>query len=171
MMYVALGHSAARTKPLEERFEKFIGACREEYDFVFIDCHPAGSIFTKTALQNSDHVLIPVAPQRYALRGIGLMLEFIAAKSLRGQPAMPHILFNLTPRDGVADEESQIRANPRYAGRCLNATLKEYKAFSEPADGSGFVWLSRKPWSTQAFRNLLTVASEFAGRIGMDFTL
>ena len=81
LMYVALGQATADTKPIEERFHKFITKCRKEYDLILIDCHPAGSLFTKTSLRNSDHVLIPVVPQRYAVREIGLMTKFIEAKA------------------------------------------------------------------------------------------
>jgi chromosome partitioning protein len=58
LMYVALGQTEVQSKPIEERFEKFIDECRGLYDIVIIDCHPAGSIFTKTSLRNSDHVII-----------------------------------------------------------------------------------------------------------------
>jgi chromosome partitioning protein len=93
LMYVALGQATTHTKPIEERFQKFITECRSLYDVVFIDCHPAGSLFTKTSLRNSDHVLIPVMPQRYAQRGIGLMMNFIAAKKVGETSPQPHILF------------------------------------------------------------------------------
>jgi chromosome partitioning protein len=81
LMYVALGQTNGNTAPMEERFEKFIAECRTLYDVIYIDCHPAGSLFTKTSLRNSDHVVIPVVPQRYAVRGIGLMMNFIGAKN------------------------------------------------------------------------------------------
>src|SRR5207245_1581230 len=60
LMYVALAEPETKTRPIEERFKKFIAEAREAYDVVIIDCHPAGSIFTKTALRNSAHVIIPV---------------------------------------------------------------------------------------------------------------
>jgi len=47
LMYVALGQATVQTKPIEERFQKFIAQCKSLYDVVFIDCHPAGSLFTK----------------------------------------------------------------------------------------------------------------------------
>jgi chromosome partitioning protein len=165
LMYIALGQSEKRTKPFEERFRKFIIDCREKYDLIFIDCHPAGSILTKTSLQNSDHVLIPVIPQRYAVRGIGLMLQFIQSKKLQTTGPRPHILFNATKRVGVSNEENDIRSNKRFVGLYMNSTLKRYRAFSEPVDGKGFVWHSRKPWSTQALSNLYEVATEFLKRI------
>ncbi len=166
LMYVALGQTDHHTRPIEERFEKFIAEAREKYDLIVIDCHPAGSIFTKTSLRNSDHVLIPVMPQRYAIRGIGLMMQFIGDKGAGKSSPIPHILFNHTWRSGVSAEEAQIRGNPRYAKYCLAQTLKYYKAFSEPEDGEGFVWFSSKPYSTEAFHNLQGVVSEFAQRIG-----
>ncbi|WP_310131593.1 ParA family protein [Paraburkholderia terricola] len=166
LMYVALGQANANTKPIEERFEKFMDECRENYDLVFIDCHPAGSLFTKTALKNSQHVLIPVSPQKFSARGIGLMMEFIKKKG-NGDPAVtPHILFNLAPRTGISKQETEIRANPRFAKYCLDKNLKRYKAFADPEGGKGFVWSSGKAYSSEAFFNLRAVAAEFVDRLG-----
>lgn len=164
LMYVALGQSEKRLLPLEERFEKFIEACRAIYDIVFIDCHPAGSILTKTSLQNSDHVLIPVSPQRYAVRGIGLMMKFINAKKVGASSPMPHILFNAVPRYGKTTEEQEIRSNPRFTEYCMSATMKRYKAFTEPLDGRGFCWSSGKAYSSEATYNLIHIAGEFIDR-------
>lgn len=167
LMYVALGQATTNTKPIEERFEKFIAECRTEYDLILIDCHPAGSLFTKTSLLNSDFVLIPVMPQKYAVRGIGLMMEFIKAKKAGSKSPDPLILFNSTARTGVSAEESSIRADAKYAPFCLASSLKWYKAFGEPEGGSGFVWQSNKPYSASAFRNLAAVAREFRTKVGI----
>lgn len=167
LMYIALGQSEKRTKPIEKRFTKFIAQCREMYDLVLIDCHPAGSIFTKTALQNSDHVIIPVTPQPYAERGVGLMMKFIEAKKLGTSSPQPHILFNLMSPSKYSSEEAIIRQNARFAKKCLIATLKKYKIFSEPLGGQGFVWESNKPYNNKAFNNLKVVAKEFIQKVGI----
>ncbi len=167
LMYVALGEPETKTKPIEERFRKFIEEARQAYDVVLIDCHPAGSIFTKTALRNSDHVLIPVAAERYSVRGVGLMLSFIEAQKTGNQGPKPHILFNRMPRVGVATEEQTIRANPRYQDKCLARTLKEFSAFAEPLEGQGFVWHSGKPWSGQARTNLHGVTEEIIQKLNL----
>ncbi len=167
LMYVALGQANAKTDPIEERFAKFIEEARSIYDLVLIDCHPAGSLFTKTSLTNSDHVLIPVMPQKYAVRGIGLMMEFIKAKKIGSAGPNPIILFNATTRKGVAPEETSIRSNAKYAKYCLPSTLKYFKAFGEPEEGRHFVWQSKKPYSTTAFINLVSVARDFRARIGI----
>jgi len=167
LMYIALGQSEKRTQPIEKRFTKFIAQCRKIYDLVLIDCHPAGSIFTKTALQNSDHVIIPVLSQPYAERGVGLMMKFIEAKKL-GKSPQPHILFNLMPPTGDSSEvEATIRQNARFAKKCMTATLKKYKILSEPLAGQGFVWHSNKPYSEKALENLTGVAEEFIKKVGI----
>jgi len=167
LMYIALGQSEKRTKPIEERFAKFLAQCKKIYDLVLIDCHPAGSIFTKTALQNSDHVIIPVISQVYAERGVGLMMKFIEAKKLGTKGPQPHILFNLTSPSEDSSDEATIRQNVRFAKKCMTTTLKNYKIFSEPSAEQGFVWDSNKPYSTQAFENLMGVAEEVIKKIGI----
>lgn len=165
LMYVALGQTTQQLKPIEERFAKFITECRALYDLVIIDCHPAGSIFTKTSLSNSDAVLIPVVPEKFAARGIGLMLRFIESKKAGAVGPVPFILFNRTSRSGVSPVEAAIRANAAYGKYCLSNTMKLYRAFAEPEEGKGFVWRSKKPYSTEAWRNLLAVSNEFVKKI------
>jgi chromosome partitioning protein len=48
----------------------------------------------------------------------------------------------------------------------MTNTLKKFKAFSEPEGGMGFVWVSGKPYSTEAFANLVRVAKELMTRTG-----
>jgi len=95
------------------------------------------------------------------------MMNFIAAKKQGTRGPQPHILFNATARIGVSTQESQIRSTTEFSQYCMNNTLKRYAAFAEPEDGTGFVWFSRKPYSTEAFRNLMAVATEFRQRIGV----
>ena len=167
LMYVALGQANGSIKPMEARFEKFIQECRKEYDLIIIDCHPAGSVFTKTSLRNSDHVLIPVAIQRYAIRGIGLMMSFIDSKKQGAKGPTPHILFNATARFGTSKEEKQIRENKKYEDYCLVNTMKRYSALNDLDGGKGFIWNSKKSYSTEAFSNVRKVTSEFLTRIGV----
>lgn len=165
LMYLALGQTEKRTTLYEERFRKFITECRDQYDLILIDCHPAGSILTKTSLSNSDHVLIPVAPQRYALRGVALMLNFIrATKSTTGGPTA-HILFNMTTSDGPSPEETVIRGTPRFTGKCLARTLRTSKHFEKPYGGEGFAWHSGLAWSKSAVTAVWHVAEELYTRM------
>lgn len=167
LMFVALAEPDKKTKVIEDRFTKFIKAARDAYDVVIIDCHPAGSLFTKTALQNSDHVLIPVVPEKYSLRGVGLMMRFIEEKKSSAATPTPHILFNRVPRAGLSTEERSIRADPDYTAKCLAETLRLFKVFSDPEEGVGFAWRSGKPHSTRAWKNLYAVVREIVSRLNI----
>jgi chromosome partitioning protein len=167
LMYVALADPDQKTATMEERFAKFIAECRQKYDVTIVDCHPAGSLFTKTALRNSEHVIIPVVGERFSLRGVGLMMRFIEDKALDAKRPLPHIVFNRMPRVGISHEERTIRANTSYSGKCLTETLRLFKAFADPTEGSGFVWHSHKPHSNRAFRNLAAVTREIVSRLNI----
>jgi chromosome partitioning protein len=167
LMYVALGQTTKRIDAFEERFTKFIAACREQYDVVLIDCHPAGSILTKTSLTNSDHVIIPVLPSQFARRGIELMRQFIKSAQ-HGERKVPfHIVFNDNGTRSSAQEEDAIRSNPRYAKHCLLQSLPERKAFADPREGRGFAWSSGRPYSTTAWLELGRVVTEIVDRLGL----
>ena len=91
-------------------------------------------------------------------------MQFIAAKSVGGSTPVPHILFNCTPRGHITSQEVQIRASASFAPFCMKDTLKKFKAFAEPEER--IVWVSGKPYSTEAFSNLLRVAGELRTRTG-----
>jgi len=167
LMFVALGEPDKRIDALEQRFASFINEARSQYDLVVIDCHPAGSVLTKTSLRNSDHVLIPVAPEAYAVRGVGLMMRFVDASRIGQSSLVPHILFNRMPRTGTASEEITIRADPKVGKYCMANTLKRFKAFAEPHEGKGFVWWNRKSYTAQAKANLQAVATELVTRLSL----
>lgn len=167
LMYVALGRADAHISIIEDRFSNFISEARSIYDLIIIDCHPAGSLLTKTALSNSDHVLIPVVPEGYAVRGIGLMLDFINSKKVGVNGPQPQILFNRVPRSGITPEEYAIRSDKKFSPFCMTGTLKKYSAFAAPVGGTGFVWNSSKPYSHEAKRNLTSVARELTDRMGL----
>lgn len=165
LMYVALGQTMARTAPLEERFRKFIAASKKIYDVIVIDCHPAGSILTKTALQNSDHVVIPVAPSPFAARGVSLMMRFLEANRIGPSGASPHILFNL---EGAQASLSQIdiRGNAHFSKYCLASVLRESTFFARPVGGEEFVWWSGRPHHRRAASRLYAVVDEIVTRTG-----
>lgn len=167
LMYVALGQVDGSIKPMEARFATFIAECRKNYDLIIIDCHPAGSIFTKTSLRNSDYVVIPVMPQKYAVRGIGLMMTFIEAKKQGSKGPTPIILFNNVPRVGTSKEELSIRSDQNYGPLCMTNSMKRYTAFTEPESGSGFAWQSKKAYSSEATGNVYKVAKEFLEKVGL----
>lgn len=166
LMYVALGQPNKSIGLIKERFSAFITEAKTKYDLVIMDCHPAGSVFTQTALSTSDHVLIPVKPENYAVRGLGLMKRFVDGRGPQASAIKPHILFNQTQYGVRTDEEAQIRASREFGPLCLRNTLLLSKHFRKPTEGRGFVWepgyIRYKP---ETLQNLREVATEIIGRI------
>lgn len=167
LMYIALGQTDKRTGAFEERFAKFIKRCRARYDVILIDCHPAGSILTKTSLANSNHVLIPILSSRFARRGIDLMRRFIE-NAKKGPHKTPyHIIFNDNGTATSTKRADAIRTHERYAKHCMVQRLRNYKAFSDPVSGRRFVWYSKVSYSTKAWTNLNQVTSEVVERLDL----
>ncbi|KFI77052.1 MAG: AAA family ATPase [Bifidobacterium mongoliense] len=50
---------------------------RDEYDAIIIDCQPSLGLLTVNALTAADGVIIPVAAEFFALRGVALLMQSI----------------------------------------------------------------------------------------------
>lgn len=59
----------------EYRLRKVISQLH--FDYIFIDCPPSLGLLTVNALAASDHVIIPVQTEYYALEGLGQLLHTI----------------------------------------------------------------------------------------------
>jgi chromosome partitioning protein len=164
LMYLALGRSEQALKTMEVRFSKFIDEAKQNYDLIIIDCHPAGSLFTKTSILSSDHVLIPVVPHSYASRGVGLMVNFMRSPIFQRNKAKIHVLFNHLLQGDISSELS-IRGNERFMKLCLSNSMKKYSAYNYLNEGKEYLWESKKAYSTRAYLNMKNIATEFLERI------
>ena len=59
-----------------------------DYDYVLIDCPPSLSLLTLNALSAASRVIIPVATQYFALRGMELLFQNIAKVKARINPEL-----------------------------------------------------------------------------------
>jgi chromosome partitioning protein len=62
----------------ENILKKAISNIKDKYDYIFIDCPPSLGLLTVNALCASDKVLVPVATEYLALRGMNLLFDTIA---------------------------------------------------------------------------------------------
>lgn len=59
-----------------------------EYDAIFIDCQPSLGLLTVNALAAADGVIIPVAAEFFALRGVALLMQSIEKVQTRINPSL-----------------------------------------------------------------------------------
>lgn len=164
LMYLALGRSGQALTTMEKRFANFMVEARNNYDLIVIDCHPAGSLFTKTAIKSSDHILVPITPHNYASRGVGLMVNFINSPEFKKNKPKLHILFNHTPKSDLVIEK-EIREHERFGSKCLTQTMKKYTAYTSLVNGDGYVWKLNKAYSRKAYFNMSSIATELLNKI------
>lgn len=165
LMYLALGQPNKSIVPLKSRFRDFLIRAAETYDLIVIDCHPAGSIFTETALSCSNHVVIPVKPEEFAVRGVGIMKEFIDGRGPQKSAITPHIVFNLVTAGPRSDQEDAIRGNPKFSKFCLRNRIRKSDHLKRPNQGRRFVWDARTSMYLVCQKNLRAVFTELNERI------
>lgn len=71
--------------------------CREDYDYIFIDCPPSLSLITLNSLVAADTVLIPMTAEYLALEGLSQLYETIRIVRAKYNPALriEGILFTM----------------------------------------------------------------------------
>lgn len=61
---------------------------KNDYDVIIIDCQPSLGLLTVNALTAADGVIIPVAAEFFALRGVALLMQSIEKVQSRINPAL-----------------------------------------------------------------------------------
>jgi chromosome partitioning protein len=118
---------------LMKRWNALIESAKSKYDCVFIDCHPAGSFFTKSAILASDVVIIPVTTDGYAATGLGMMRTFINEWEPAGGAKKFVVVFSNPNNYWDSAVEAEIRANARFGKRCLTAAFQYSRLFKNIA--------------------------------------
>jgi len=77
--------------------KEILGAIKDDYDFIVIDCSPSLGLITVNALTASDSVVVPVQCEFFALEGLGKLLNTIkiVQSRLNEQLAIEGILMTM----------------------------------------------------------------------------
>ncbi len=93
----------------EFRLRRALDAVAAEFDYVLIDCPPAINMLTVNALAASDHVLIPMQCEYYALEGLSALMRTIEQIRSSANPKLQiHGILRtmFDPRNNLANEVS-----------------------------------------------------------------
>ncbi|EOV0854464.1 ParA family protein [Vibrio parahaemolyticus] len=164
LMPLAISSSEKAQDIMAKRFYKMIDQARARYNLIIIDCHPAGSLFTKTSIRASDHILIPVSPHNYASRGIALMNDFTKTLFSGTQKPKLHIVYNcIGPQDAAFLEKMEKVTS--FKKISLTNHVQKLSAFQATMEGKDYLFNTKKPHSTRAYNNMVNVAKELLGKL------
>ncbi len=81
----------------EYRLQTALGAARDRYDYIVVDCPPSLGLLTLNALTAADSVLIPIQCEYYALEGLGKLLSTLrqVQKHLNPQLQVEGVLLTM----------------------------------------------------------------------------
>jgi chromosome partitioning protein len=103
----------ARREAGETLLPEALGASRDRYDFVFVDCPPSLGPLTVNGLAAADGVLVPVQCEYYALEGLAQLLQSVHLARARLNPRLVVTGMILTMVDGrtrlAADVAAEVR--------------------------------------------------------------
>ena len=88
--------------------KKLLGAVRNDYDFIFIDCPPSLSLLTLNALAAADSVLVPIQCEYYALEGVTALMNTINRVKRTFNPRLEIEGILLTMLDGRTNLGIQV---------------------------------------------------------------
>ena len=121
LMRLALNVLPSETESrLLARWNGLLDSAKKSYDCIVVDCHPAGSFFTKSALLASNAVIVPVTSDAYAATGLNMMRQHMEMWQTSGGAKDFLVIFNDAHRAWASAVESQIRGDDRFADHCLS---------------------------------------------------
>ena len=130
LMRLALNVLSPNTeRRLLARWNGLIASAKETFDCVVIDCHPAGSFFTKSALLASNAVIVPVTSDAFAATGLNMMRQNMEMWQSSGGAKEFLVIFNDANQAWDESVELEIRENDRFADHCLSSRLPYSRLF------------------------------------------
>jgi chromosome partitioning protein len=99
----------------EMKLRNALGAVRDEFDFVLIDCPPSLGLLTVNALAAATEILVPIQCEYYALEGLGQLLRNVELVQKNLNPVLEVsaiVLVMYDARTKLADQvATEVRAH------------------------------------------------------------
>lgn len=141
-----------------------IGAYKDEFDFVLIDCPPSLGLITLNALAASDGVFVPIQCEYYALEGVTKLLETVRAVQGHMNPDLQIFGVLLTMFDRRTTLSNQVADEVRsYFGKTVFDTMipRTVKLAEAPSHGVPITLYARYNNGSRAY---LALAKEVIRR-------
>lgn len=142
----------------EKVLKEYLELLENDYDYILIDCMPSLGMMTINALSAADSVLIPVQPQYYTKKGIGLIER---VKQGFGKPDIIYVknFILRTSKDVKNNDESEesIQQNREVEEVDLSESEKStYRGRKNRLQGVGKIDFKRSENTTYRGRKIRT---------------
>ncbi len=108
----------------EKRLKAALATCRDQFDYILIDCPPALGLLTLNALVAADTFLIPAQPEYYALEGLSQLIATVRQVKRLYNPTLELEGVLFTMYDGRTHLTQQVVAEvKKFFPRRVYATV------------------------------------------------
>jgi len=143
----------------ETKLESVLNSVQNDFDFCFIDCPPSLNLLTVNALTASDHVLIPVQTEYYALEGISELLNTVqlVRDSLNEDLSILGIVLTMFDTRNNLANQVVVEVRSYFKDKVFNSVIPRNVRLSEsPSHGEPIMVYDSKSRGAAAYENLST---------------
>ena len=138
---------------------------KDDYDLIFIDCHPSLEMLTLNSLAASDGILVPVQCEYYALEGLSDLMATLRMVKRRINPKLEIFAVALTMFDGRTNFSTQVAQEVRrhFPGKVFATMVPRNIRLAEaPSHGLPVTAYDRSSRGAQAYK---AMAEEFKNKL------
>ena len=141
----------------EKRLKAALAPCRDQFDYILIDCPPALGLLTLNALVAADTFLIPAQPEYYALEGLSQLIATVRQVKRLYNPTLELEGVLFTMYDGRTHLTQQVVAEvKKFFPRRVYATVipRTVRLAEAPSYGRPINYYDKTGKGAKAYREL-----------------
>jgi chromosome partitioning protein len=141
----------------EKRLKAALAPCRDQFDYILVDCPPALGLLTLNALVAADTFLIPAQPEYYALEGLSQLIATVRQVKRLYNPTLDLEGVLFTMYDGRTHLTQQVVAEvKKFFPRKVYGTVipRTVRLAEAPSFGRPINYYDPKGKGTKAYMDL-----------------
>jgi len=131
--------------------------CKEDFDYIFIDCPPSLSLITLNGLIASNSVIIPLQCEFYSLEGLSQLSETIKLVQMKYNPSLSIEGIVFTMFDSRLNVTNQIvnEVKKYFSDKVFNTTIPRNVRLSEaPSHGLPILYYDKNSKGADSYEKL-----------------